>query len=317
MAHEITEREDGTVEFFTAREKAWHGLGIVTERELSVNEAIKTANLDWTVSKIPITNSLNQVSNEFFRVERDDTKAILGTAGKKFGVLQNTEAFSFIDKLCDEGARITSAGSLFGGRRVFVTALAPELLNLGDDDTVEMYLTVMNAHDGSSALKTIVSPIRVVCNNTLNMALKNNKNVLSLRHTDGLGLKMTSHIDILRNAVKYGESITESFKRLKEIKIAAADTRSTFENILAKVGFSAKSETTFTTLTDRLMEIHETGQGQDLKNVKGTAWGIYNAWTYYTSHEKAYKNLDSKFESLMQGQSMQYTTTVFNELILR
>lgn len=150
MAHEIEIMENGTARTFYAGEEPWHGLGQAVEREVTSEAAIKLAGLDWTVEKremflpgkvkiddIPV---VGQQVPKFFATVRTEDESILGVVGNEYTVIQNEEAFAFLDLLVSEGAAMYNcAGSLFGGRRIFITCKLPESMQVGPDQ-VDKYL---------------------------------------------------------------------------------------------------------------------------------------------------------------------------------
>src|SRR5690606_31902054 len=191
MAHHINFNEQtGKHSFFSVKEKAWHGLGQIVEDYPTSAEAIKYAGLDYTVKKrylftygddtSPETEDNDCVMEwrvdvpEHFATVRTDTDEVLGVVGKDYEIVQNTEAFHFFDDLVggNGGIKYETAGALGKGEKVFITAKLPDVLRVGKDDLIEQYLLLTTSHDGYGCIKAAFTPIRVVCNNTLNAALR-------------------------------------------------------------------------------------------------------------------------------------------------
>lgn len=163
MAHEVES-------MFYVREAPWHGLGVRVEEALGSEEALNIAGLDWTVDQSPIFTSDMFVIEGYKANTRSTDKKILGIVTDRYSVVQNSEAFEFTNNLLGENMKYETAGSLAGGKRVWLLAKLPNTYKVLDDEIVP-YLVFSNSHDGSAAIRVAVTPIRVVCQNTLNLAM--------------------------------------------------------------------------------------------------------------------------------------------------
>lgn len=174
MAHEVET-------MFYAREKPWHGLGERVEEALCSFDALKLGGLNWTVIQKPIfTNDYIEVTGYKANVRSKDDK-VLGVVTDRYKVVQNSTAFEFTDSLLGDGIRYETAGSLQEGRKVWLLARLPEIYKVAGDD-VNSYLVFSNSHDGSGAIRCCITPIRVVCQNTLNLALHDAHRIWSTIH---------------------------------------------------------------------------------------------------------------------------------------
>ena len=181
MAHEI-DTTTGKAACMTVGQPAWHGLGVTVEEAQTSDEAIKLAGLDWEVEKRQVyfnaNDELVEVPDQFVTV-RTDTNAVLGQVGKQYRVFQNRDAFDFMEGLVGDQLKLAmyhTAGSLFGGRRIWMLAKIPKELRIpGTDDVTEPYVLLANSHDGTRALQMIPTSVRVVCNNTLTYAVREAK----------------------------------------------------------------------------------------------------------------------------------------------
>lgn len=154
---------------FSVREKPWHGLGTIVKEAPDSGEALRLAGLDWEVVQSPIFTNHGKVEGYKANVRNTDGQ-VLGVVTDRYRVVQNTEAFAFTDALLGEGVHYETAGSLMGGRKVWLLARLPrEFIIAGE--RISPYLVFSNTHDGSGAVRVAVTPIRVCCNNTLNLAL--------------------------------------------------------------------------------------------------------------------------------------------------
>lgn len=167
---------------YATREKPWHGLGTVVKEAPASEEALRLAGLDWNVIQEPIYTPFREKIDGFKANVRDSDRKVLGVVSDRYKVVQNVEAFSFTDELLGQGVRYETAGSLSGGKRVWLLARLPrEYIIAGE--RISPYLVFSNTHDGSGSVKVAVTPIRVVCNNTLNLALSTAQRSFSMIHT--------------------------------------------------------------------------------------------------------------------------------------
>lgn len=161
---------------FYVREAPWHGLGKRVEHALSSEEALKEAELDWTVIQKSIQTEDNAEIPGYKANIRSTDQRMLGVITDRYKVVQNHEAFAFADELLGEGVRFETAGSLQNGRKVWLLAKLPESYTITGDDVCP-YMVFSNSHDGSGSIKVAMTPIRIVCQNTLNLALNNAKRI--------------------------------------------------------------------------------------------------------------------------------------------
>lgn len=159
---------------FYVRETPWHGLGVRVNEAPASKEALTAAGLDWNVVQEPIYTETEELINGYKANVRDSDRRVLGVVSDRYKVIQNTEAFAFTDTLLGEGVRYETAGSLQGGRKVWLLAHMPHEYIISGE-RISPYLLFSNTHDGSGAVKIALTPIRVVCNNTLNLALSTAK----------------------------------------------------------------------------------------------------------------------------------------------
>jgi len=287
--------EDGTSAFFTNREPAWHSLGVVTPNALTAEEALKTALLDWKVIKadtpvetiVPTIDGKSTSKITFpdkfmtYRYHPKTKKAdALGVVGNRYTPVQNAEAFSFLNYVADEsGAVFETAGSMNNGRKVFMTMKMPEGLQIGGQDAIDLYLMAWNTHDGTSAFNLLVTPIRVVCQNTLTAAINSAKSNYALRHTPGVNGKIQAARDALKLTFKY----TEEFEKLAENLISQEMTDKEFAKLVEEV-FPIDEE------SQRATTIAETARGTLMglwkaptqANIANTKWAAYNAFIEYS-----------------------------------
>lgn len=217
--------------FYVGREKPWHGLGVSVEQAPSSKEALKLAGLDWKVLQEPIYTD-NGIEIKGYKAnvrDRDDT--VLGVVTDRYKVVQNDEAFAFTDALLGEGVRYETAGSLQEGRKVWMLARLPREYMISGE-RISPYLVFSNTHDGSGAVKVAITPIRVVCNNTLNLALDTAERTFSMIHTGDIGEKLEEAKSVLLRAEKYMDKLGAEFDRLRKIKLTDGQVEEYIEMLI-------------------------------------------------------------------------------------
>lgn len=203
---------------FYTRQPPWHGLGKKVEEALSSSEALKEAELDWNVIQRSIlTDTLMEIPG-FKANIRDTDNQVLGVVTNRYKIVQNHEAFAFTDDLLGEGVRYETAGSLQNGRKVWLLAKLPDNYIISGD-RISPYLVFSNSHDGSGSIKVAMTPIRVVCQNTLNLALSNAKRIWTTIHTGDIKSKLDEAKKTLLLAEYYMDKLGAEVDRLNRIKI--------------------------------------------------------------------------------------------------
>ena len=241
---------------FVARTAAWHNLGIVLDHTPTSKEAIVAAGLDWTVhQKEMYLDDGSVVPNAFANVRDSDNK-VLGVVGNRYQIVQNSEAFDFTDNLIGEGCVYEAAGALGDGKRIWLLAHLPEEIQIAGD-SVMPYLCFTNTHDGTGSVKTFCTSIRVVCQNTLNAAIRSAKRTWNARHTGNLESKMAQASQTLQLANKYMEELKKGCEQLA-LKNIDGDKLIKYINMLLPE-------------TDDMTK----GQIQNLKDVKNDIWIRY------------------------------------------
>lgn len=329
------------------RERAWHGLGQVVNEPMFVKDALKLCHADFNVGLQKVVALSEELQNamdngEFINAAmlrdllidntmatmRLDTNKSLGIVSDKYGIVQNEDAFKFVDMFCsgkfanrDNTPVIETCGVLGKGERIFVTAKFPKsiVLDAKRDDLVDMYVVFTTSHDGTGAVRCVCTPVRVVCNNTLNWAMKENIGRIAFRHSS----KVMSRLDLLNEenaefaykalnvAETYANGLKESFDHLRNIKLAERD----LDNIIAQVVLAPDAAKEFMQTRNiesdaiktrgrniflGVKECLETGVGQEGQE-RGTAMWLLNGLTSYYQNEATERSEEIKFDSILDG----------------
>lgn len=204
---------------FYVRETPWHGLGTKVQEAPTSKDALILEGLDWSVVQEPVYTGQNELVQGYKANVRDSDRKVLGVVTDRYKIVQNGEAFSFTDTLLGEGVRYETAGSLQGGKSVWLLAHLPHEYIISGE-RISPYLLFSNTHDGSGAVKVAITPIRVVCCNTLNLALQTAKRSWSMNHTGNVKDKMEEAKNTLFLADRYMEELGKEFENLRKITLS-------------------------------------------------------------------------------------------------
>ena len=204
-------------QMFYVGETPWHGLGTKIETAPTSEDAIVAAGLDWNVIQEPVYTSEGVLIPGYKANIRDTDRKVLGMVTNKYKIVQNKDAFSFTDSLLGEGVRYETAGSLASGKRVWMLARLED--RQITDEKISPYLVFTNNHDGTGAVKVAITPVRVVCQNTLNLALRTAERSWSAAHMGNIKDKLNEAKKTLLNAENYLECLEEEFGELKMQKL--------------------------------------------------------------------------------------------------
>lgn len=328
-------------------------------KDISVEEAIQQAECDYNVEKMPlikVTNemldaiklglpieglSVKDIVTSHCATARTDNNNTLGIVGKDYGVVQNTKAFEFVNFLSDvckeagyQKPIIETAGSLGGGERMYVSCkLGNDVLDDDDPQGIDQYALFTNSHDGSGAVMAMFTPIRVICQNTLNMALHGAKNKVVFKHTKHVNTRLDWEIEenrrkafeVFSKSVKFNETFREVMLNLKSQKVTAEEIKDfTAKICLTDDNFKlylknnrnvegvAEISTTSKNRMEKLMQSIDFGVGQEV--YKGTKLWLLNGLTTYLHNDRAYKTPEDEFKSLMEGDGLKKVQIAYDWL---
>jgi phage/plasmid-like protein (TIGR03299 family) len=275
-------------------ETPWHGLGKRIPIEVPSDMAIVYAGLDWTVSKQPVFLGDGQEAKNYRAIVRDSDKRILSVQSDSYEPFQNREMFDFAEALVGtEKALFHTAGSLDGGRRVWAMMKAKDIIVLPKGDEVEQYLLLATSHDGSLAFLSAFTPVRVVCQNTLSLAIATAKSKVSVRHTGNLKDRVKQAQQIMGLASNYFEGITEVATALVRAPYRDPQMKELVETLFPVKPEDAKAgrvPTRTQNNRDEVTRLFTEGKGHD--RIAGTAWAAINAVTEYTDHTASTRTTD-------------------------
>jgi phage/plasmid-like protein (TIGR03299 family) len=330
MAHEI-DTTTGTAAVFVTGTPAWHRLGRVIAEAATSVEAIRLAGLDWEVEQWPLLACGRATAAEpagrylpcpgTFANVRVDTGAVLGVVSRDYRIFQNRDAFDFMDAIVGEGlARYETAGALKGGRRVWMLARMPRDVYVTGDDVVQPYILLTNSHDGSMALRMVPTTVRVVCANTLNLALGRARHGegLSIRHCESLEGRVREARAKLGLLTERVEQFQDEARQLAACSLSDRQARTYFEQFFPTRPAAAplpteelldailEAQQDHSSLVAQLLAGHQEEQtrterrnarileavlesyhsrANEALDIAGTAWAAYNAVSGWADHQ--------------------------------
>lgn len=265
---------------YVGREKPWHGLGTQVDEAPGSEEALRLAGLDWEIESKPIFDASGKLIAGYKANTRSTDGSVLGVVSNKYKLVQNREAFEFTDALIGEGVKYETAGSLRGGRQIWLLARMPERKIAGD--AFEPYICFTNTHDGSGAVRACMTPIRVVCNNTLNMALRGAQRSWSTPHRGNVAARLDEARQTLGLAELYLQRLAEQADRLANEKMTEGDMMQALNQMFPVAeDASDRQKRNAQAAKDGIIICT---LAPDLLQFAGTKWGFLNAVSDYGSH---------------------------------
>lgn len=321
MAHNI-EIRNGQASMFYVDEPPWHGLGKRLESPATAEEAIRAANLDWKVMKVHLYAKQGKtrlcVEGKYGIVRKDlwgkNECTVLGVVGKQYTPLQNTNAFKFFDPIVGEGAAIYhTAGVLGKGERIWILAKLPEDIRVVGDDIVNKFLLLSNSHDGTSAVQVKFTPIRVVCQNTLTMALRQGSTIRAF-HLRNMPARLRQAENLLGIVRTRFDNIEKTFKAMITMKIDKDRLSDYLRSVFPDPLDPENEKAAETAQRNRLLAEYffDQGAGNRAAGVAGTLWAAYNGVTEMIDHRKRRQTGERRLNSIWFGDSCSIKVRAFN-----
>jgi phage/plasmid-like protein (TIGR03299 family) len=286
-------------------EVPWHRLGTKLNQPATAAEAIEAAGLGFTVVKKDLyvynqsISEYDEVGNSHFATVRTDTGDVLGIVGKRYNILQNEKAFEFFDGLVDRKEAIYHTAGVLGlGETIWLLAKMPNYIRVGANDVCESYVLLTNSHDGSSATVAKLTTVRVVCNNTLNAALKGAGMTVSIRHTASSQDKLNEAHKLLGLYNSLNRELEGIFNRMQKHTFTDLELFAYIKTLIPTPEDEEEHNRILATQT-RIFELAVNGKGSEM--ARGTLWGAYNGVAEYTDHVAASSDPMKALKSIWFG----------------
>lgn len=312
MPHDLTIRSDGTAEAFYAgngvqRRPAWHGLGTNVLNALNSIEAIQAAKLDWTVCKLPLSSVVSpeariNVPGDMFVTVREDNRNVLGVVGRGYVPVQNAQAFEFLDSLNQDGiVKYESAGSLKGGRVVWLLARLNSIFEVAEGDIIEKYVLFSTSHDGSSGIRILPTTVRVVCQNTLTVAIRGARKgaMITIKHD-----RLAPHyLDTVSKTLREVDGSIEEKMQKARLMVRKIMHDYEFERYMDLVlSFSGlNSDNALQKAKSNIRWNFTANPNQQIPGIARSVWAAYNAVSEFIDHSARYRGPESRFVSVLEG----------------
>lgn len=289
---------------FYVREKPWHGLGVEVQEALNSADALKMAGLDWGVKQRNIQVCGGAKIENYKANVRSTDGRVLGVVSDRYQIVQNKDAFSFTDELIGGDVRYETAGSLQNGKKIWLLAKMPEREVVGDK--VEPYLCFSNTHDGSGSIRVCMTPIRVVCNNTLNLALNSAKRQWATKHVGNIDEKMQEARMCLQLADAYMDELAVCADRLANTTITDEQLDKLLDEMFpVDDDDTERKKNSVKKAKDEFMICYFR---PDIMKFLNTGWGVVNAMSDMISHSAPRRQTGSYRENnwnrIMDGHKM-------------
>ena len=319
MSHELTIRANGAVEmaYLAAEGTPWHGLGQALPQGQTIDQWQSAAGMDWRIQRSQVRYATSRddatappVFPDQHVLLRSDTKQPLGIVSARYKTVQPIEALTFFEDLCARnGFHLSTAGTLFGGRRFWALAHIGEQAQIVPNDAIGGYLLFVTSADGSLATTAKFTAVRAVCNNTVSLALA--QGAQSGRAVKVSHRSQFNPDDVKRQlglAHEQFPQFAQSLSRLADKNVSQARAERILFDLLAPASVAqAPNLTDIQKVTDssafkRILALFNgQGMGATLDGVKGTAWGLFNATTEYVDHHVRATSADNRLSSAWFG----------------
>ncbi len=291
---------------FYVRTTPWHGLGVRVENALTSREALMTAGLDWNVTQKDMFTDDGCMIDGFKANVRETDNRILGVVTERYQIVQNSEAFAFTDALLGEGVTYETAGALQNGRKTWILAKLPQKYIINGDEIMP-YLVFMNSHDGTGAIKAAMTPIRVVCQNTLNLALATAKRSWSTNHVGDIKGKLSDARNTILHANQYMSELGKTFDCLNRQKLSDRQVYEYIDKLfpLSDTATEVQKKNVLRSKEEVKIRYFE---APDLQAVEKNAYRFINAISDFATHTKPLRvrtnSRESLFAKTVEGNAM-------------
>jgi phage/plasmid-like protein (TIGR03299 family) len=309
--------QNGEASMFYIDEVPWHGLGTKLDKPATAQEAITAAKLDWPVVKLPLFAGSKHipVPDRFAVVRKTGnlvarTDPVLGVVSNEYAPLQNREAFAFFDPIVGQDAAIYhTAGALGQGERVWILAKLPGHIRVVGDDITEKYLLLSNSHDGKSSVQIKFTPVRVVCQNTLTLALNDGPVCRVIHHAD-IHDKLKQAHEMLGIITERFDEMEQSFQAMSRVQM---NPNRLTEYLVQVYPDSKEPDRQELVQRDRNWSEYffDQGRGNQLQGVAGSLWAAFNGVTEWQDHRQTRQNSIQRLNSAWFGEASRTKARAF------
>lgn len=296
MMERRTNRLTHVETMFDSRKTPWAGLGKEISNAATSKDAIKLAGLDWNVIQTDVLSEATGLKIPGFKANiRDIDQKTLGIVTGRYKIVQNEEAFAFTDALLGEGVTYETAGSLQSGKKVWMLAkLEGRMIT---DEKIDPFLVFTNSHDGKGSVRVAITPVRVWCQNTLNLALSQAERQWACKHTGRIDEKLVEAKYTLQNTEKYLKALEAEFGKMK---LKRLDNDKVVKFIKELLPISEKDgDKKIKNINDMRNDLmYRYLNAPDLQVLESSAYRFINAVSDFATHKNPFRNTEYFQENL-------------------
>ena len=279
------------------RTTTWSAIGKSVEECKNLDAVLQASGLNYTVSKVPVYKQddwgqFNPVPHRFL-TQRDDGSKDYDIVSDRFTVIQNKDAFDFVNYMGDE-LRFQKAGETYNGM-VYIIGVLPQVSILGDAFTP--HVIFRNGFSGNVKITAAICPLRFVCQNQFNFAFKNTRNAVTIRHMKNAEQKLAEARDVLKMSADYMARLNEMAKEYAGIKLTSGDLDRVLNQMFPMTNIDKMKPFQIEHLEEQRENFRRAYFADDNANHRGTAWGLVNAYTDFITHEEPQRNTKTKADS--------------------
>ena len=283
------------VSMFDTRNAVWEGLGKDVNGAVTIDDVMRIADLDWNVVQKPIYTD-NRLIKGYRANVREDNNNVLGIVTNRYSVVQNRDGFAFTEELLGNGFSYETAGCINGGKKIWLLAKLDGCQLAGED--YDPYLVFFNTHDGSGSIRVAITPIRVVCQNMINLALRRSSRSWSCVHKGDIRSKLEEARYTLSHTKEYLESLNEELGNLKLQKLDDAKVKEYVETLLPLKENEPSQVRRRNIESMRKDLLYRYFFAPDLVDVEKSAYRFINAVSDFATHTSEHKETKHYQENL-------------------
>lgn len=281
----------------TTREATWTNVGVDVEMTSTVSEVLAKAGLDYEVEKRPMYidsdngNGGILVPDKYATYDVTNGK-IKGVVGNTYKVLQNRDAFDFVNGI-DDKLSFVKAGETKSGM-IYIIGRLDDVTVLGDKITP--YVIFQNGHNGIYTLKTTICPLRIVCQNQFALSFKSSPNTISIHHSNSMEGRLVEAQNLMKDVAGYMKEFNNTAEELASTKFTG-NAKDIFNAFFTEAMTKKDNEKQLAVVEDKTTLISNIYNYDDNQNFRGTVWGLVNAYADYTTHILPMRNTDTSEEN--------------------
>lgn len=290
------------------RTATWSNIGTDVLGKKSIHDVLKISDLDYTVEKRKLLTADGIEVTGRKATVRTDTNEVLGIVSDSYNICQNEEAFSFLDYV--EDVEYVRSGTTHAGL-VYVIGRLPEVNILGD--SFQPYIIIQTGHTGGISLKACICPLRIVCQNQFNYAFKNTNNAISIRHSTNLESKLEEAKFLMKSVAAHMSQVTKEAEKYANTKVDSSQIAEIINTIFPIT--EDLSDNMTRNIEAKRVAFIEAYNSYDNSNFTGTAWGLFNAYSDFFTHQTPSRKTATSSDNMFAYVTLTPAMSKFIEIV--